>query len=252
MNSQRLKSFFTAIVIPIIYAIILRLFFGVSTWRNLFSVMSISFLFCLPTIIGALTVYFSDIEKAKKRSYRIFAPWIPVFIFLIITLLISLEGWACWLMALPLFLIAASIGGLLGGYLKMKKQNNKIYMPALALLPFFASPIENAIGSIPGTYEATTYIDIQAPADKIWNNITRVTEINEQQDKGWLTRLLGFPRPIKAELNFEGVGAYREAIFTKGLVFHETVSEYVHKKKWHFPLRHTPTKFLLQQWMNML
>lgn len=73
------------------------------------------------------------------------------------------------------------------------------------------------IGAIPGTYKAYTFIDIKAPAEKIWQEVTRVSEIQEVQDKGWLTRFLGFPRPVKAELNFEGVGAYREAQFTNGL-----------------------------------
>jgi hypothetical protein len=141
---------------------------------------------------------------------------------------------------LPLFLIAASLGGLIGGYFKLKKQSANVYISVFALLPLIISPIESMIGSIPGTYEAYTYIDINAPADKIWSNVTRVTEIKEEQDKGWLTRTLGFPRPVKAELNFEGVGAYREAIFTNGLVFHETVSEYVDQKKMVFSIKAYP------------
>lgn len=64
--------------------------------------------------------------------------------------------------------------------------------------------------------------------------------IEANQDKGWLTKTLGFPRPIKAELNFEGVGAYREAIFTNGLVFHETVTEYIDKKKMTFSIKAYP------------
>ena len=228
------------IAIPTGYAIILRLFFGVSTWEDLFSVMSVSFLFCLPTIVGVLTVYFSTIEKVKNRAYRIFTPWIPILIFLVITLAFAMEGWACWLMVLPLFLIAASIGGLNGGYFKMKKQSTNVYISVLAMLPLMMAPVEAMVGTIPGTYEAYTFIDINAPADKIWSNVTRVKEIKEEQDKGWLTRTLGFPRPVKAELNFEGVGAYREAIFTNGLVFHETVSEYIDQKKMVFSIKAYP------------
>ncbi|SMO83513.1 hypothetical protein [Solitalea koreensis] len=48
---------------------------------------------------------------------------------------------------------------------------------------------------------------------KKWDNVTRVREISKEQDKGWLTNLSNFPRPVKAELNFEGVGAYREAVW---------------------------------------
>ncbi len=237
---QKLLNIVKVIFIPTGYAIVLRLFFGVSSWKELFSVMSISFLFCLPTIVGALVVYFSNEKNTNQTSYKVFAQWIPVFLFLFVSLGFGVEGWACWLMVLPLFLVAASVGGLIGGYFKMKDKDNNVYVSILVLLPIFASPIEAMIGSIPGTYEAYTYIDIKAPADKIWKNVTRVKEIKESQDKGWLTKALGFPRPIKAELNFEGIGAYREAIFTNGLVFHETVSEYIDKKKMTFSIKAYP------------
>lgn len=240
MSKQAIKTTLIAIAVPVIYAIILRLFFNANTWHELFSLMSKSFLFCLPTVIGALTVYLSSKEAAQKYTYRIFMPWVPVFIFLVITLAFALEGWACWLMLLPLFLIAASIGGLIGGYIKVRKKKNHLNISLLALSPLLLSPIENMIGAIPGTYKAYTYIDIQAPAEKIWSNVTRVKEIQAEQDKGWLTKTLGFPRPVKAELNYEGVGAAREAIFTNGLVFHETVTEYVDKKKMVFTIKAYP------------
>ncbi len=240
MDRQKLTTLLKVIAIPTLYAISLRIFFGVTTWKELCSVMSASFIFCLPTIVGALTVYFLPVDKARKSAYRILMPWIPIFIFFIITLGLKIEGWACWLMVLPLFLIAASIGGLIGGYLKLKNRYNKTYISLLPLLPLFMSPIEHMIDSIPGSYEAYTYIDIHASPEKIWKNVTRVKEIKEEQDKGWLTRTLGFPRPVKAELNYEGKGAYRKAIFTNGLVFHETVSEYVDKKKMIFSIKAYP------------
>lgn len=240
MNRQKLITALKIIAIPTGYAILLRLFFGVTTWKELFNVMSVSFLFCLPTIVGALAVYLSDIENVKHLVYRIVIPWIPIFIFFVVTLAFALEGWACWIMVLPLFMIASSVGGLIGGYYKLRKRDKNIYISVLTLLPFFISPIESMVGKIPGTYKAYTYIDIEAPADKIWENVTRVKEIRADQDKGWLTSTLGFPRPVKAELNYEGVGAYREAIFTNELVFHETVSEYVDKKKMVFSIKAYP------------
>jgi hypothetical protein len=240
MDKSKLTKTLIIIGIPTLYAIVLRLFFGIKDWNDLFTVMSVSFLLCLPTIVGALTVYFSSEENVRKFRYRFFVPWIPIFIFFFITLLVSLEGWACWLMILPFFLLAASIGGLIGGYFKLRKRDSKVYISLLTLLPFLVSPIENFIGSIPGTYEANTYIDINAPAGKIWNNITRVNEIRPEEDRGWLTKFLGMPRPVEAILNYNGVGASREARFTKGLVFHETVLEYIDKKKMVFSIKAYP------------
>lgn len=242
MNKSQTYRILIAIGIATLFALAIRLFFGVEGWRELYSVMSVTFLACLPTIVGAITVYFSPIEKAQKVSYKIFAPWIPIFLFFGITLLFYLEGWACWIMVLPLFLGAASIGGFIGAYFKIKQseKNGKMYVSILALLPFFLAPIESAVNKIPGTYKAYTFIDIDAPSHEIWQNVTRVPAIDLAQDKGWLTRSLGFPRPVKAELNYEGVGAYREAIFTNGLVFHETVSEYAHEKKMVFSIKANP------------
>jgi FtsH-binding integral membrane protein len=240
MDKQKLIITLKIIVIPTVYALLLRLLFGVTTWNGIFNMMSKTFLFLLPSIVGALTVYFSKEDKVKKLSYRILIPWMPIFAFFFITLFFALEGWPCLLMILPIFLIAASVGGLVGGYFKLKKRDNNVYVSILTLLPLLISPIENYIGANTTPYKAYTYIDINASADKIWCNVTRVREIKKEQDKGWLTNLLNFPRPIKAELNFEGVGAYREAIFTNGLVFHETVTEYVDQKKMSFSIKALP------------
>jgi hypothetical protein len=238
--NRTVKNTLIAIGIPTLYALGLRILFGIDDWSKLFTVMSITFLLLLPTIVGILAVYLSSAEKAKSVAYSIFIPWIPVFLFLILTLMLAMEGWACWLMILPVFLIAASIGGLIGRYLRAKKKVNRLNISLLVLLPFFIGPIENIIETVPGTYRAYTFIDINAPAEKIWDNVTRVNEIPIDQDKGYFTRLLGFPRPVKAELNFEGVGAYREAVFTKGLVFHETVTEYEDNKKMSFTIKAYP------------
>ena len=244
LNSMMRKSTLTKILlvvcIPTIYAILLRLIFGIRTFEDLFSVMSVSFLFLGPSIIGALTIYFSPIESVKKFRYRFFMPWAPVGLFMFITLAAGWEGWACWIMVLPLLLLNASVGGLIAGYLKLKSKEDKMYMSLITLLPFLVSPIENMIGANTGTYKAYTFIDIQSTPEKIWDNVTRVKEIPEAQDKGSLTRTLGFPRPVKAELDYTGIGASREAIFTNGLVFHEKVTEYTDKKKMVFTIKAYP------------
>jgi len=229
------------IAIPVFFGLIARLLFNVDSWGALLSVMSLSFLFLVPFAMGAVTIYFSNIERIKSLSYRIFMPWLPILGLFTITLAASVEGWACWLMALPIFLPAASIGGLTAGHFKLKKHKNEnTYISILVLLPFVMSPIEKIIGSIPGKYEAYTCIDIKADKSNIWDNVTRVKAIDQKQDKGWLTRTLGFPRPVRAELNYNGVGAYRKAIFTNGLVFHEEVKSYLAQRNMHFSIKAYP------------
>lgn len=240
MNRRNVITALKILAVPTGYALLLRFVFGHSTWSSVFSMMSTTFLFLLPSIVGALTVFLSSREKAEKISYCVFAPWIPVFAFFFITLVFAIEGWPCLLMILPIFLIAASIGGLVAGYFKRRKRDDKVYVSLLAILPLLISPLESRIGARSAPYRAYTYIDIHAPAEKIWGHVTRVREIRKEQDKGWLTKLLDFPRPLKAELNYEGVGAYREAMFTNGLVFHETITEYIDNKRMSFTIKALP------------
>ncbi|MGN6638394.1 MAG: TIGR01777 family oxidoreductase, partial [Mucilaginibacter sp.] len=238
---NRLGNILKVVAIPLLFGLAMRFLFGIDSWNSLLSVMSVSFLFLVPFAIGALTIFFSAIEKVEKVSYRFFAPWLPILGLFVITIALSIEGWACWLMALPLFVLCASCGGMVAGHFKLKKyRNERTYISLLVLLPFFVSPIEQAIGSIPGQYEAYTYIDIHANRGKIWSNVTRVKPIKQEQDKGWLTSFLGFPRPIRAELNYNGVGAYRKAIFSKGLVFHEGVESYLDQRNMHFSIKAYP------------
>jgi hypothetical protein len=242
MFNEKSRENIVAFGLPILVLFIISFIFGLDSGQSLYSVMSLSFIFFLPFIAGALTVYLSRIERVRLIGYRIFAPWITILCFFIYTVAFSFEGWACWLMILPFFLVISSIGGLYSGYIKLNqaKKYNQLNISLLILLPFLTTPLEQMLGSIPGKFEAYTSIEIHSSPDKIWNNVTRVREIKQEQDKGRLTNFLGFPRPIKAELNFDGAGATREAIFSGGLVFHEKVLSYEQDRKMNFSIKAFP------------
>lgn len=235
------KKLLISVIPPVVFALFTRVLFGLDQSGELLSVMTLAFLFCVPFAIGAITIYFSSIEDVEKKRYRVMMPWVPIIVFLVVSIALTLEGWACWFMVLPLFMGAASIGGLTAGHYKIKQHKREtLKISLLTFLPLLLSPLEQQLTKIPGRYKADTYIDIHAPKENIWSNVTRVSEISADQDKGWFTRLLGFPRPIKAELNYQGLGGYRKAIFDKGLVFDEVVTEYEHQRKMTFTIKANP------------
>lgn len=240
MSRKSIVTVALAIGIPTAYGLVLRLFYGVDTWSELFNVMTVTFLVLSPLVMGALLVWLSPKHLAASYAWVILGPWIPILLLFVITLAVQIEGWACWLMILPVFLVMASAGGFIGRALNDWRNRNRLNMSLLALLPLLISPVEAWIGAMPGTYEAYTFIDIEAPADKIWSEVTRVREIPQEQDSGDLTRFLGFPRPVSAELDTLAVGCYRKAVFTGGLVFHETVTEYVDQELMVFDIKAIP------------
>lgn len=222
--------------VPLVYAFALRGIFLDDLYSTLIGIVSIAFLIFGPLAIGALTVALSPLQKAVNAWYALFAPWLVIFVFLGLTFVIKFEGAICLVMALPIFLIFASVGGLLVSFLRKSKINNTINVVAAVLVPFLFSPIESSFNFEPVTYEAYTTIHINAPKEKIWENVTRVKTISEKEDNSGLSKVMGFPRPVVAELDTLMVGGKREAVFDKGLIFDEIVNIYEHEKKMSFSI----------------
>lgn len=227
---------------PVGYALLMWLLFDLHPLRDFLTLMSISFLFGVPFGIGYLTIFFSSVETVKSITYRWMAPWIPIFAFLLVTMVFDLEGLACWIMILPVFLFSASMGGLVAGRYKLRRNDrrDKLRVSLVMLLPVLIVPIEQFIPDAATKYTADTHIDIHAPAAVIWGNVVRVRTIREEEDHGRLTRLLGFPRPIRAELDHAAIGGRRQAIFSKGLVFEEVVKDYTNERLMHFSIDTDP------------
>ena len=227
------------ILIPILFVVLLRLAFGATIFDDFLSVMSWTFFITVPAGLGALMVYFSPIEKVQSKTFTIFAPWLIVILVIAVTILIGLEGWGCWIMITPLFFLFSSIGALIARYFKLKnsKKNENLNISALVLLPFLIGPIENSITPNPQVFTTYTSIIINSDATTIWQNVTSVKEIKDQEDHSNLIKLLGFPKPLKAELDTLAVGGYRKAIFERGLIFNETVTQYQDQKKMEFKIK---------------
>jgi len=242
MKANKLLALSSVLGIPIAFALIFRAIFVADIVQELYELMSWSFFIGLPYGVGALTIGLSPVEWVRSLAYRIFAPWVPILLFLVITLALSIEGWGCWLMVLPIFLVCASLGGLTAGYFKLRKSDraNKLNLSLSLLAPLLISPVEQSLQSLPVPYEAYTSAIIQAPGEKIWANVVRVRAIRREEDSGWLTGVLGFPRPIQAELNYAGVGGSRKAIFSGGLVFDEVVLAYAPQRKMRFSIKANP------------
>lgn len=252
-----MKSLF-AVCLATVYGLLMRLFFGSA--NGFVEVMSLAFIFIVPLGIGALTVRFSDPARIKSGVYSFFMPWLSCLALLVITIAVSIEGTICWVMAYPVFAIVAGIGGLIMRRYLLQRQNileesvdektldsgkdfrntGNLEVSILLLLPLFAALLERTIEFQPQVFSAYNTIDIQATDTIIWSNVTRVRDISAAEDRSGINRLLGMPRPVRAELDTLAVGGYREAIFERGLVFHETVFEYEHLRRMAFSIKADP------------
>lgn len=221
-------SWLISLLIPVIFAGATRILFDLNLFQRFTAVMSLSFLVGVPFVMGYLTVALSERAKIESVSFCLFEPWIPVLIFMGITIVFKVEGAACWIMVLPIFFIVSSVGGIVARAVRKSHKNkeNKMQGAMVLFLPLLLTPLEKLLPNGCVRYEAYTVEDIHASPRTIWSHVLRVRLIGKEEDHGYLTRFLGFPRPLEAELNYAGVGGSRQAVFSKGLVFQETVREY--------------------------
>jgi hypothetical protein len=230
------RLLFQGVIVGAAYGIILRIAFGrgaVSHWitthniYNVTAVMTWGFLMLGPFVMGLLTISRAESRAPISIWKWIFAPWLAVALMMLAVAAIGFEGWICIVMALPIALIFASVGGIVAGvFQRIRKRRLPVTtLSCFALLPFVLAPMEARLSAPRQTRTVSSEILIHASPAIIWRNIERVPAIAPSELQPTWTHLIGFPRPVQATLSDEGVGGVRHASFEHGLLFIETITD---------------------------
>ncbi|HZY63257.1 MAG TPA: hypothetical protein VFE38_12105 [Edaphobacter sp.] len=245
------RTMLEGVVLGAIYGILLRRavhFNWSSPSPNTFAVMTATFIFGSPVVIGILTIRRAEAHSPIRVWQWILLPWISVGLMLVTLWLFVIEGTICVVMAAPIALVCASIGGVIGGiWGRLHKPSNRI-LTCIAVLPLIFAPLEARVTAPPSTRTVASEILIHAPAATIWQNIERVPAIAPSELRSTWTYRIGFPRPIEATLSYEGVGGVRHASFERGLLFIETITAWEPQHRIAFSIKadsaHIPTTTL--------
>jgi hypothetical protein len=192
-------------------------------------IMTIAFLVLVPVCMGYVSVnrYLLSTPAENVEWYEwIFLPWASVFLTMLVSVLVKWEGYICLIFAGPIMLFFSLWGGVAARIAWGKLKNRSPGTLSAFALPLLLLIVE---AHIPSPYEirvVQTDTLIHAPTATVWNNIKSVRAIQSSELPGsWVSRI-GFPKPIAATLSHEGVGGVRQASFTGGLVFTETVNRW--------------------------
>ena len=187
-------------------------------------VMSLAFLGAVPFGMGALTG--ALLRPGANIIGAVLLPWATVALSIAAALATGNEGVICSVMALPLLLGAASLGGVLVWAVRRRGGSAPLAVLVCggAVAPIGLVRWEDGTQAPREERTVAGSIDIDAPAATVWREIARVRPIAREELPVRASHLMGFPRPIEATLSFEGQGAVRKASFERGLVFTETVT----------------------------
>ena len=135
----------------------------------------------------------------------------------VLLIAVGLEGAICLLMALPLAVVPAALGGL-AGWLVRRSNAPSVRAPWLgvALVVAAAPPllaVESSRTDTAPLHRVVTGIDIDAPPPRVWQHVVSFSELPPPTE--WIFRL-GVAWPQRARIEGDGVGAVRYCEFSTG------------------------------------
>ncbi len=187
--------------------------------------LSFSFLMLMPFGMGAVTVYFSGRTEPVSYAQQIMMPWFPVTLCMFGSFIFFIEGLICIVLALPLFWLMSSIGGLVMGLFVHWKYSKNTLM-SIAILPLLMLPIESSNTFLPQERWVSTSVLIEAKPEEIWSSFLDVQDIKPEELGFSVSNLMGFPRPLHADMRGAGIGSLRVSTWEKGVEFGERITEW--------------------------
>ena len=128
----------------------------------------------------------------------------------------AIEGVICLVMAAPLALPLAWIGGFVGYLVQLARPGGRpaaqVYPMLLLAMPSLMA-VESAIMPEPPVFPVVTAVEIDADPQQVWDYVVAFSELPEPTE--WLFRL-GIAYPERAEIFGSGTGAERHCVFSTG------------------------------------
>ena len=129
-----------------------------------------------------------------------------------ILIVLAFEGVICVVMAMPIMIPAAAVGGLVGHLIAVSTSaKGPSWMVILLLMPSSAT-IEHALTQ-PCLFEVVSVVEVNAPAEEVWEQVVAFPEIDSSPG---IMFQLGVAYPIRARIEGTGVGAVRYCEFSTG------------------------------------
>lgn len=211
-----------------LYGLAMRLVFG-APWMNhvpsagATGPMLASFVVLVPVLIGVFTVHAAR-RRPPSLLFALFGPWVPTLAFAAGTGLILIEGSICIAMALPIFCIVASLGGLLCWIVLKFVDVPQGGVNALLLLPLLLAWPESQ-APLPQTISRSEQaLHIAAPPEVVWGLINHATRIAPDEMRAGLAFRIGVPFPREAITQAADGGRVRKLRWAGGVAFDEPIT----------------------------
>jgi len=149
---------------------------------------------------------------------------------------LAIEGVICLVMAAPLAIPLALMGGMIGYVIQRRRLQPSPVMAAMLLALPGLMGLEHAAAPQPRMLQVTSSVVANAPPEQVWRNVVSFSELPPPDD--WFFQT-GLAYPLRAEIQGAGVGAERHCVFSTG-AFVEPITAWDEPRRLAFGVRDEP------------
>jgi hypothetical protein len=193
----------------------------------------------LPVCLGLCSTLIFSYSAPRTLSQCLWVSIAPMAVIALGLLVLAIEGAICILMAAPIGLGLAALGGYVGYALQAcrwgAKGQTTLLSVTMLLVPLTMG-WEAKVESQPPVLVVRSSLEINAPREVVWQKVIAFSEISEERE--WLFRT-GIAYPIRARLQGQGVGAVRRCEFSTG-AFVEPIEVWDEPKLLRFSVTQNP------------
>ncbi len=238
--SRTMRQSLIVFAIAALYGLVCRILFAVPQMEGVLQIVSLAFIYTMPVSLGALVCFLGYKLDEPSRFWRFGAPPLTMLLLLLGSLLFALEALICVLVSAPVMMILALVGGWFMSLILARYDRSRLSITLILLLPYAVAPIEQMWKMPHETRVMHNEIAIHASPETIWNQIYQVPIIQiDELPVQWIY-FIGFPRPISAVLDKQGVGGRRHATFERDVSFYEEVTLWEPPHKLSFTIKADP------------
>lgn len=169
MKNSRLKTLLIGLTAGVAYA-----FLSMVIIAQFHENVSVSYIFVLPIVLGAIPVLFSTKEQLKAYTSYLLWPWMITLTFFLLAYVTNFEGMICLVIIVAPFLVLGTIGAFIFRLIKIKEKGTGTKLYASLVLPFLILGFESDFKATDQFHTVTTSIEINADKLQVWENIKNV------------------------------------------------------------------------------
>ncbi|MFZ9955664.1 MAG: hypothetical protein ACO3E1_06020, partial [Flavobacteriales bacterium] len=236
MKKTRISTLLIGTIAGVVYAF-LAMLLVTSFHEN----VSVAYIFILPIVLGAIPVFFSTKEQLNSYTTYLLLPWVIVITFFFLSFITGFEGIICLVVIIGAFLLLGSLGAYIFRLIKLKNEGNGTKLYLSLFLPFAVLFIETNMKNRDDFYTVKTRIEIDANQSVVWQNVKNVRNIKSDEIATHFVHVIGIPRPLDGQLNYEGVGGVRNITWEKGIKFEEKIKTWKEGAGFSYDINFDPT-----------